>query len=126
MMSDLRKLVGARIRLLRKKKSLSQFDLATRSGLQDTYIGGVERGARNISLDTFEKIINALEVEPFEAFLFGEVDTETDLHDKKQIVEVIRSQLLERSIGEIRLVHRIVKDMITTYDLEHHREEKQV
>ncbi|WP_314303932.1 helix-turn-helix transcriptional regulator [Brevibacillus parabrevis] len=121
-MSNLRKLVGAQIRVLRKQKDLSQLELATRAGLQDTYIGGVERGTRNISLDTFEKIVNALEVEPIEVFMFGEIDTETDLHEKKQIVESIKSLLLGRSVGEIRMMHRVIKDVMATFDAERSKE----
>ncbi len=117
-MSDLRKLVGAQIRVLRKQRGYSQSELATRAGLQDTYIGGVERGTRNISLETLEKIIAALDVEPAEVFQFGDIDTDTDLHDKKQILEVHKALLMERSLEEIRMVHRVVKDMLTTFDSE--------
>ncbi len=66
----LKKLFGTRVRELRTKKELSQEALALASGLDRTYIGGVERGERNISLVNFHRIAEALDVPLRE--LFGE------------------------------------------------------
>ena len=53
---------GANIRQHRIKKGLSQEQLADVSGLHRTYIGGVERGERNISLMNMTRLAKALEV----------------------------------------------------------------
>ncbi len=53
---------GNRVRELRKKKGLSQEGLALESGLDRSYVGGVERGQRNISLENIEKLAKALGV----------------------------------------------------------------
>ena len=66
----LKKLFGTRVRELRSKKELSQEALALTSGLDRTYIGGVERGERNISLVNIHRVADALDVPVKE--LFGE------------------------------------------------------
>jgi transcriptional regulator with XRE-family HTH domain len=55
---------GKRVRELRKKKGLSQETLALEAGLDGSYVGGVERGERNISLENIEKLASALGVHP--------------------------------------------------------------
>lgn len=48
------------LRLRRLALKLKQSDVARLSGLQQSYISGVERGERNLSLDNLEKIACAL------------------------------------------------------------------
>ena len=59
---------GERLRQLRKHKGLSQETLALACGLDRTYIGGVERGERNLSLINICKIAGALGVPAGELF----------------------------------------------------------
>lgn len=56
-----RKAFGARVRELRKAVGLSQEDLAHRADLDRSYVGQVERGERNISLDNIHRLAEALE-----------------------------------------------------------------
>ena len=45
------------IRLFRLQKQLTQEELAARCGLDRTYISGIERGTRNVTINYLEKII---------------------------------------------------------------------
>ena len=55
------KKVGSRIKHFREQKHLSQEYLALKANMDRTYIGGIERGERNISILNLKKIANALE-----------------------------------------------------------------
>jgi transcriptional regulator with XRE-family HTH domain len=55
--------LGKRIRQLRLKKGWTQEELAERTNRHWTYIGGIERGERNITLQVIADIARALGVE---------------------------------------------------------------
>ncbi|MBO5323537.1 MAG: helix-turn-helix transcriptional regulator [Oscillospiraceae bacterium] len=59
-MSDIVKAVGQRIRNYRTQKGLSQEKLAELSGCHPTYIGQLERGEKNATLESIERITAAL------------------------------------------------------------------
>lgn len=54
---------GQSVRTQRLRVGLSQEDLAHAAGLDRSYVGGVERGARNVSLDNIYRIAQALGVD---------------------------------------------------------------
>ena len=53
---------GARVRALRKSKDLSQEAFAALCGLDRTYISGIERGVRNVSLLNIKVLSEALDI----------------------------------------------------------------
>lgn len=62
MKSDVCIFFGNRVRSLRHKKGLSQEELAEECELHRTYIGSVERGERNVSLENIQRIAHELGV----------------------------------------------------------------
>ena len=64
---------GERVRELRKERGLSQEELALEAGLDRTYVGGIERGERNVSLINIGRLAKALGVS-FQQ-LFKGIDT---------------------------------------------------
>lgn len=72
MKADILLKFGNRIRSLRLNKELSQEDLAQICDLDRTYISGIERGVRNVSLLNINKLSQALGIELSELFQFGD------------------------------------------------------
>ncbi len=64
-------MVGQQIRLYRKQAHLSQEELAEKADLSYKYVGEVERGYVNISLDSLMRIAKALKVKAHD--LIGEL-----------------------------------------------------
>lgn len=61
-MSDIAKIIGQRIRNYRTQKGLSQEKLAELAGCHPTYIGQLERGEKNATLESVEKIASAMDI----------------------------------------------------------------
>jgi transcriptional regulator with XRE-family HTH domain len=55
--------VASSIRHFRKLENMSQEELADKADLDRTYISGIERAVRNITLDSLEQIITALNID---------------------------------------------------------------
>ena len=69
-MVEVKRLIGDRIRQLRKEKGLSQEKLGYESELHCTHIGSIERGQKNWSIDTLIKVAKGLNVEVVDLFNF--------------------------------------------------------
>lgn len=74
---DARRSVGWNLRKLRVAKGLSQERLALEAGIDRAYVGRVERGTENVTIDTIEMLANALGVAV--PALFHEVEEGTPL-----------------------------------------------
>ena len=67
-MSDIAKIIGQRIRNYRTQKGISQEKLAELAGCHPTYIGQLERGEKNATLESVEKIASAMDISLSELF----------------------------------------------------------
>lgn len=110
------KLIGERLRYLRKRNNLTQEELAEKAGLNSSYIGSVERGDRNISIETLEKLIHGLNVTPAEMFQLHEIDVLSSNLEDSHLLEIVNSLLYNRTLEEKKLIYRIIKDVLETLD----------
>jgi transcriptional regulator with XRE-family HTH domain len=62
----LREIIATNLRRIRAEKGLSQEALADLCQIDRTYISGVERGLRNLSIDNLERLAAALRLEPWQ------------------------------------------------------------
>jgi transcriptional regulator with XRE-family HTH domain len=115
-MSEFINLVAQRIRSLRKQKGLTQEQLAEKANLHYSYLSSVERGERNASLESIEKIINALEINPMQLFNFADINVYEETADKQSTLEAIEALLQTRNSDEVSMVYRILYDMVDTFD----------
>ena len=65
-MENAKQIIGNNIRNRRKEMGFSQEELAEKASLHRTYIGSVERGERNISIENIVSIARALNILPKE------------------------------------------------------------
>lgn len=66
MEGELQKAVGANLRAYRLKRGLSQEAFAEVVGVHRTYMGGLERGERNLTLKSVERIAARIRVKPLD------------------------------------------------------------
>ncbi len=66
MEGDLQRIVGRNLRAYRQARGRSQEDFARDLGVHRTYMGGLERGERNLTLKSLERLAGRLGVDPLE------------------------------------------------------------
>jgi transcriptional regulator with XRE-family HTH domain len=64
MEGDLQRAVGRNLRAYREAKGLSQEAFADEVGIHRTYMGGIERGERNLTLKVVERIAARIDADP--------------------------------------------------------------
>jgi transcriptional regulator with XRE-family HTH domain len=64
MEGDLQRAVGRNLRVYRQARGLSQEAFADVLGVHRTYMGGIERGERNLTLKSLERIASQIDVDP--------------------------------------------------------------
>lgn len=75
---DARILVGRNIRRVRVTKGISQERLAFDAGVDRSYLGGMERGVENPTVDVLQRVATTLVVPLAE--LFSEMNPDSDMH----------------------------------------------
>lgn len=104
------KLLGNRIRQERLKLNLTQEQLAEKVDLSTSYIGQIERGERNISLDTLVVICKSLGV-TIDYLLQDSIDIEEDI-----VYNQLYQLISHRSLNEKVMALDILKVMFSHID----------
>ena len=110
MANEILKLVGQRIRSLRKERGMSQEQLGEKGGFHYSYIGQVERGEKNVSLLNLAKISAALEVSLSQVFTY--LDREEKRTDSENDLQEILATLRYRKPDQVRLVRNVVREIL--------------
>ena len=90
-MSELSREIGQRIRNYRTQQKLSQEELAEKCGLHPTYIGQVERGEKNATIESISKIAAGLSVSLSTLFENIESTASSDKSCAAKAYELIQS-----------------------------------
>jgi len=69
-MNNIKKLLGLRIKEIRKKRGFTQEKLAELAGIEIPSLSNIENGKNYPNHETLDKISNALSVRPYELFIF--------------------------------------------------------
>lgn len=110
-MSDILKILGERIRTLRKNKNWSQEELAHRANITRSFLGEIERSRKNPTITSLRKIAHAFDISLEELFrciephkphqnntkdLTGIIEKLYALNEKKQkiVIDIITNLLL--------------------------------
>ncbi|PKQ89362.1 transcriptional regulator [Paenibacillus sp. BGI2013] len=114
-MSNIFLKVGKKIRLYRKARKLTQEELGERLQIDYSYLGKIERGEVNITIEALNKIAIALNIAP-------SLLLEDDKHNSKDklktdILEKIDTTLISLSSKELEVLHRLIKEALVLKEL---------
>jgi XRE family transcriptional regulator, regulator of sulfur utilization len=107
-LSDFLQKIGELLRIKRKELGLSQEQLGELSGLHNNYIGAIERGEKNITIESLYKVTRALNLSLEE--LFRGIDP--DLNIKDDLGELIKI-LSFRQNADASLILNLAKSIFT-------------
>ena len=105
-MSELKKLLGKRIREIRISKNLTQEELSELTDIGASSISKIESGHFHPTDENLEKIARALNVEPYKLYLFN--------HQKsiQELSKDIKNMLDRANEDEIRLAYKILNSIL--------------
>lgn len=105
-----RLLLGRRIRSLRSIKGWTQEELGRQADLSYKFIGEIERGQQNPSLDTIVKIAAAMKVELLELFRFEQETVDKIAIENRigRIMKTLPDEDMRRLLMVLRVLYPVV------------------
>ncbi|MCY9659520.1 helix-turn-helix transcriptional regulator [Paenibacillus chondroitinus] len=107
--------VGRNIRFYRKLRNLTQADLGGRINFDQSYVGKIERGEINVSLETVEKIADSLQIIPNQLF---ENKQKLKSEAERVHLEKINLMLTGKTSKELKHIQHIVKEILLLQECE--------
>ncbi len=105
-MSELKKLLGKRIREIRVARNLTQEDLSELTEIGASSISKIESGHFHPTDENLERIAKALNVEPYKLYMFNH---QKDINDLKQ--DIIK-MLNNASNEDIKLAYKVLSGIL--------------
>ena len=103
-MPDINKILGARIRKLRKEADCTQEELAEKADISMKYLGEIERGRGNPTLKNIESLASVLGMEASELLNFGELDK-----PDQELREEIIGRLKKADTATLRFIYMALR-----------------
>ena len=103
---DKKRLLGARIKEIRRRQRLSQEKLAERAGISAQYISNIERGRENPTLDLLLRLADALKVS------LGSMCDFESLEDRRKVRAAIQQMLRTGDPERLRVAFKVLKDVL--------------
>lgn len=103
---EIKKLIGSRIKILRKKKGLSQEELAEKAHITAKHVSSIELGKENPTFETFLTLSTALEVEVWELLNVAGQDL-----TRREIEAQISKQMSVADENNLRLFLKIIQSL---------------
>lgn len=113
--SEIAKKLGERIRRIRKQNGMSQELLGELSGLHTNYIGQVERGEKNLTVESLQKIAEGLHT-PLEQ-LFRNIEHVPSLDELDKLIALLE----ERSLHDKRFALQLLQSVFSWEEIKNNR-----
>lgn len=107
-MTNIKKLLGAKISQIRKERGLSQIEFAEKLGLSTNALSVIETGNGFLTAETLEKILKILDLAPDELFSFGGLKTDDEIY--KNILKNL--SIIKSDRTKLNIVNSILKNLI--------------
>lgn len=112
---DLTKRVGINIRAIRKAQNLTIDELAEKCNFQAPYLSDVERGERNITLQTLTRILDALQVNAGSVLIPEIRVNEGSENNRNELLSLLLNTLEDKNEDDIRMLLNISNEIFDRF-----------
>lgn len=106
-MSNIKELLGKRIREIRKQKKMTQETLAEYADIEIASLSNIENGKNYPNFETLNKISNAFNILPYELYVFEHLDNN---NHTKLIEEMVQSMTKDKDLtNKLYLAYKALK-----------------